>query len=251
MLSLFQIQVPFRRLVRPALQLILLVIFLFFFGLPSIETYWKKEVIVVEKKSDSDGFPFPAITISVWMPEEERPYECYHLNHSIERCIEAKSLSNSDLLKGVWLGHVRRIPLNVTKDVLTEDSGHSRSGRFYTLNLPLTIGPDDDKDQVFLFLSNITLQYQLFIHDPKFFVYSDNLVGIPMEVRVFTIRSSVSHYQRINLIEMNELDVPSDPCNANPSYNFRSCVKKSVTRKVSFSLYKCQKPAKKYHPRWR
>ena len=146
----------------------------------------------------------------------------------------AKSLDNSDLLKGVWLGHVRRIPLNVTKDVLTEDSGHSRSGRFYTLNLPLTIGPDDDKDQVFLFLSNITLQYQLFIHDPKFFVYSDNLVGIPMEVRVFTIRSSVSHYQRINLIEMNELDVPSDPCNANPSYNFRSCVKKSITRKVSF-----------------
>ena len=187
----------------------------------------------MEKKRDSNGFPVPAITISVWMPEE-RPYKCYYLNHSIERCIEAKSLSNSDLLKGVWLGYERRIPLNVTKDVLTEDSCHSRSGRFYSLNLPLTIGPDDDKDQVFLFLSNITLQYQLFIHDPKFFVYSDNLVGIPMEVRVFSTRSSVSHYQRLNLIEMNELDVPSDPCNANPSYNFRSCVKKSITQKVSF-----------------
>ena len=110
----------------------------------------------MEKKRDSNGFPVPAITISVWMPEE-RPYKCYYLNHSIERCIEAKSLSNSDLLKGVWLGYERRIPLNVTKDVLTVDSCHSRNGRFYTLNLPLTIGPDGLKDQVFLFLSNITL----------------------------------------------------------------------------------------------
>ena len=180
-----------------------------------------------------NGIPFPAITFSAWIQDE--PYECYNLTQSIEKCIEERSLSVSDLLKGIWLGYGRRLPLNVTKDILTEESTHLWSGRFFTLNLPLTIGPDDDKDQVYFFLANITLQYQLFIHDPKFFIFSDNLVGIPMEVRSFNTRSSVSHYQRMNLIEMNELDVPTDPCDTNPGFNFHACVKKSITQKVFFS----------------
>ena len=233
MMFCFKIQVLLGRMTRPALQLVLLAIFLFFFGLPSIETYGKKEVIVVEKKRDNNGIPFPAITISAWM--QNGPYECYNLTQSIEKCIEERSLSVSDLLKGIWLGYKRRLPINVTKDILTEESTHLWSGRFFTLNLPLTIGPDDDKDQVYFFLANITLHYQLFIHDPKFFVFSNNLVGIPMEVRSFDTQSSVSHYQRMNLIEMNELDVPTDPCDTNPGFNFHACVKKSVTQKVPFS----------------
>ena len=115
MVSLFQIQVLLGRMVRPSLQLILLAIFLFFFGLPSIETYGKKEVIVVEKKRDDNGIPFPAITISVW--EQDKPYKCYNLTQSIEKCIEEKSLSVSDLLKGIWLGYGRRLPINITKDI--------------------------------------------------------------------------------------------------------------------------------------
>ena len=85
----------------------------------SIETYGKKKVIVVEKKRDDIGIPFPAITISVW--EQDKPYECRNLTKSIEKCIEENSLSVSDLLKGIWLGYGRRLPLNVTKDIFTEE----------------------------------------------------------------------------------------------------------------------------------
>ena len=52
------------RAAKPSFQLILLTTFLYFFGLPAIETYGKKEVMVVEKKRDTDGIPFPAITIA-------------------------------------------------------------------------------------------------------------------------------------------------------------------------------------------
>ena len=40
---------------KPLFQLILLASFLYFFGLPAVETYSKKEVMVVEKKRDTDG----------------------------------------------------------------------------------------------------------------------------------------------------------------------------------------------------
>ena len=53
-----------------------------------------------------------------------------------------------------------------------------------------------------------------------------------MEVRSFDTQSSVSHYQRMNLIEMNELDVPSDPCYTGLNSNFHECVKYKVANKV-------------------
>ena len=221
------------RVARPVLQLILLVVFLFFFGLPAIATYRRKEVLVVENKKDTGGIPFPAITVAAWI--QEATDGCYQLNKTIEQCIEDNSLGSSDLIKGVLLGFEAQASLNLTKEMLTEDSTHLWSGRFYTLNLPLTIGPDDDTDQVYIFLSNISMEYQLFIHDPKFYIYSDNPV-LPMEVRSFNTRSTVSRYYRLNLVEMNELDVPSDPCNTAPDFNFHSCVKMSVAQKVSCSL---------------
>ena len=44
---------------RPLFQIVLLLIFLYFFGWPIIETYTKKEVMVVEKKLNSQGIPIP------------------------------------------------------------------------------------------------------------------------------------------------------------------------------------------------
>ena len=221
------------KMARPVLQLILLAIFLFFFGLPAIETFGQKKVIVVEEKRDSDGIPCPAVTVAAWT--QNGPKHCYHLNQSIEKCVEENSLNSSDLVKGILLGFEVRSSLNLTEDMLTEDSTQSWSGRYYTLNLPLTIGPDDDQDQLYIFLSNISLEYQLFVHDPKFFIYSDNIL-LPMEIRTFNTRASISSYYRLKLIEMNELDVPSDPCNTNPDFNFRACVKKSVTEKVRYKV---------------
>ena len=138
-----------------------------------------------------------------------------------------------DLLKGSLLGFERRKPLNLSKDFFTEDSTQHWSGRYYTLDLSLTIGPDSEKDQVYLLLSEKNLpKYQIFLHDPNFFIFNDNPVAFPMEVRIFQTGRSNSHCFRLNLIQMNELNVPSDPCNTDPHFDFRTCVKESVAEKV-------------------
>ena len=51
-------------IVRLFLQLLLLSIFLYFFGLPAIGKYLKQDVMVVEMNIDTGGIPLPAITIS-------------------------------------------------------------------------------------------------------------------------------------------------------------------------------------------
>ena len=90
---------------KPFLQLLLLAIFLHFFGLPAIERYRKKEVLVVEKKLDIDGIPFPAVTITAGgQKEPERCSELDDGSSSIEKCLKNNSPNSSDLLKGVLLG---------------------------------------------------------------------------------------------------------------------------------------------------
>ena len=213
-------------------QLILLATFLQFFGFPAIERYSKKEVMVVEQRRDTDGMPFPAITITVGTQLE--PKLCYKLDDgSIERCITNKSLNSSDLLKGVLIGS-NGVSFNLTEDLLTEDSTQYWQGRYYTLTLPaLTIRPNAQEDLVYLLLSpQKKFHYQIFLHDPKFFIFSDNPLAFPMEMRLFTIETSNSHCYRLNLIEMKEHNVPSDPCNTDPHFNFWECLKDSVSKKV-------------------
>ena len=133
-------------------ELILFATFLQFFGFPAIERYRKKEVMVVEQRRDTDGLPFPAVTITVGTQLE--PKLCYELDDgSIERCITNKSLNSSDLLKGVLIGS-NGVSFNLTEDLLTEDSTQLLNGRYYTLTLPaLTIGPNAEEDLVYILLS--------------------------------------------------------------------------------------------------
>ena len=188
---------------------------------------------MVEKKRNTYGIPSPAITIAVWSQSEQTD-SCYDLNESIEKCIEAKSLNCSDILEGALLGFDTRTDINLTKDMFTEDSTHTWSGRYYTLNLPFNIGPNDSTDQLYLFLANTSLFTTVFIHDPKFFVYTDNPDALPMEFISFETRTSFNHYYRLDLTEMNELNIPPDPCNPNIDYNFKACVKKSVSKQVLY-----------------
>ena len=46
--------------------------------------------------------------------------------------------------------------------------------------------------------------------------------------------SSVSQYYRLALTEVNELDLPADPCNNDPDNRFHACIRKNISGQVSF-----------------
>ena len=224
--TLFSMQAP-----RLIVQVSLLIAFLHFFGIPAIARFAKKGVVVVETARDTDGIPIPAITLAAFGQITDDA--CFHKNASIEDCFEKNTLNRSDILKSVILGYSRQQKINLTQEILTEDFTTSWVGRFFTLNLPLKIGPNDWEDQIFLGL-NTNLTCTVFVHDPEYFMLNVNPIALPISMRKFATKMTKPNgwVYRLELTEVNRLNRPSSPCNDDPSYNFRSCLRRSISAKV-------------------
>ena len=213
---------------RLVLQMILLAIFLHFFGLPAIVKYLKHDVMIVETRVDTDGIFLPAITIS-GLVDENVP--CYSQNLSID-CIEANTYNLSEFLKGVLLGFGKNEAISLDQNVVSEDFTSVKFGRQYTLNLPLKIGPDYLEDQVILLLAPRFVR--IYLHDPNFFIFNQNPAGPPANRVQFDGKVNGRHlFRTLGLTEVTELNVPADPCNDDQSYNFNSCVRMSIAKQVS------------------
>ena len=169
--------------------------FLYFFGLPAVEEYRKKEVIVVETTKNTHGIPSPAITIAV--PDQTRLKEDLyeHCNTSIDACIMASTYNSTNLIDSVVLGYERQISLNLTKNLLSEDFTQIWAGRYFTLKLPIQIGPDDDEDQLYIMLYQ-QFVYQIFVHDPEFFIFNENPTSIPQMNNYLDAKNEKSHFYR-------------------------------------------------------
>ena len=88
---------------RVFVHLALLLVFLYFFGMPAVVRFAKKEVMIVETTRQTNGIPLPAITISV--PHQITDHSCFERNSSIESCLGGIVLNRSDILKSVVLGY--------------------------------------------------------------------------------------------------------------------------------------------------
>ena len=81
--------------------------------------------------------------------------------------------------------------------------------------------------------TSINSVYEIYIHDPAFFYITRNQesghpnLWIPVDLeRKGSILWSVA------LTEVVESNVPEDPCNEDPKYNFKKCLKESFLREV-------------------
>ena len=80
---------------------------------------------------------------------------------------------------------------------------------------------------------NVKNEHEVYIHDPVFFYITRNPEsGHPNIWMHIDIARKGSFMYSIALTEVEELNVPDDPCNENPKYNFRMCLKESLLRRV-------------------
>ena len=219
---------------RLILQMLLLAIFSYFFGLPAIEKYLRGEVLVVESSKDTGGIPLPAITIVERGVKNHLHISCFKQNNSIEDCIESNAYNLSDILEEVVLGFAKRKTLFLPEKMVSEEFPVSWAGRIFTLNIPLRIGPNYDEDQLFLFLSQKFIQIML--HDPSYFIFNTNPFGLPTVSTKFDVKTSFSHFEHLAITEVQEMDMPSDPCNGDQGYNFNLCVRTSIARQVELVI---------------
>ena len=187
---------------RLFLQLSLFFIFLHFFGMPAVDMYEKRDIMLVENTKFTRGIPVPAVTIVVFEQAHFDFGSCYDLKtEDRNECINANSRNWSQILKGVVVGFEEKTSLDLTTDVVKEDF-IGLFGNFVTLKMNLTIGPDDKKDQIYILL-NSTYKYQIIIHDPEFFIYNENPAAIPMTTTYFDPRSdNTSYFYHLVLTEV-------------------------------------------------
>ena len=217
-----------REAVRLALQILLLAIFLHFFGIPAVRKFNRNEVMVVKGSKLTNGIPAPAISVS--LPTLGNKYQCFNLEESVEECIKANTYNQSETLSDVILGFTRQKSFSGVKNVFTED--YIGTTRHYTFKLNLTIGTDGSQDQLFLVLFPEHV-YTIFIFDPEYYLYSTNPVALPTIMTQFDTRTTHSQYYRLDMTEVNELNIPEDPCDAEADTNFHSCIRRSVSDQVS------------------
>ena len=157
----------------------LISIFLMIFGLPAIQRFKEKKVMVITSQRKTGGIKAPAITIAAinhktnsgWSNGTSGDLDdidtmCnFTTSHDMEACIVKHTYDQKEIIRDVVLGYsANKSLLNPTLALtLTENlPSASWNGRTYTLNIPHGIGPDGNTDQIFVVLEKY-LTYRIFI----------------------------------------------------------------------------------------
>ena len=229
------------KLARNVLQLVLLATFFWFFGLPALEKYQERKVIVVESWKSDGGILAPGVTIFAYNNESNGTFHGSYKNGSFEQvcssikgndtmenCIDKNSNTKSDFLVNILQGLKRQKSLMSEQHIKVEFS-RPIYGKYHSLDLPLQMSSNFFEDQVFLLLSH-HFTYYFLIHDPNFFFGFYN-PSFPM-VREAAVNPNLTmnYYHFLIVTEVKELDVPEDLCQPDLDYSYQTCFKQSLSR---------------------
>ena len=92
--------------------------------------------------------------------------------------------------------------------------------KYFTINFGNRVGPNFMEEQIFIEL-HINNNYDIFVHDPKFFTLNYIPTALPSLFRTILVNETVNHYYKMIMTEVEELDLNEDPCEKDEEYNFQ------------------------------
>ena len=196
---------------RLLLQLALTSIFLIFFGHPAIKQFLAREVMVVKTMRESGGkIAAPSISINARNPKTKLGWKvdgigkyletCLRSNYSADYCIENGTYGQNEVFTNVFLGYKRMFSLMNIKNLWRKHFAFIDHGSYFTFNFPFHVGPDFYNDRLVFELSR-DLEYQIFIHDPKYFAITSNTAHFPV-IKFSTNPNTQSFYFNFDLTEV-------------------------------------------------
>ena len=90
------------------------------------------------------------------------------------------------------------------ENLITEDFLTAWDGILFGVNLNQKIGPNDSLDPLYVVLAT-SLMYQVFIHDPNYFIVDENPAGLPSIMLELNPNITSNYYYRISLTEVEEV----------------------------------------------
>ena len=246
-----QANISVKFVVKIFLQIMLLVMFLKLFGIPSIEKYLENKVLVLVSRNETEGIPAPAVTIcgysqtqGSWKTHSSLQQVLAACNHTADlfACVQSKAWDLDSLVFEAFRGF--DLKKNLMNSNFWSEEFYKEEKSCYTFKIDLKIRTHYKTDQIFFHL-NTSLQYMFFIHSPSYFIQNYNPLGLPMnEVKVLTERDC-NKYLTVSLTKYQELNTVDDPCENAPTYSFTSCVEDSLAKQVGCGLSRC-KTARQY-----
>ena len=252
-------------------SLILLIIFIFFFGIPSWKKFQAKEVMINQRKINQIEGITPAVTICALNTVTLQGWKYSHIKkendkkkgNAKDNRNKRNALKDDEAEDDITLSNYRNSFLSlhcegsqllddcINKETfnLTETIKFARAGGFpyrniinttfwidelsffgsgkcHTLNNSVSLGSSE-----FQFILYRSLTYQVFLHDPNYFMISANPSTIPNLYLEFDgIEGNQLVY--IEAVRHINIDRPDQPCNNQKDYSFTACVKTSVSRKI-------------------
>ena len=233
-------------IIKLIIQLWLFGLFLHFFGQPAMKKYQEKKVLVVTSRRGTEGTQAPAVTIVVnnknmktgWKKEGWTGFVktlCKDANttEALVSCIENQTYDLMEITTRVTSGAAIKDYANEVIDPnWIEDFPHTYAGRTYTLDLPIKLKATPSPDSMLRIGLNISFHFEIYFHDPKFFYVTRNPEPGHPCIRHFVDSQELPYVFAFALTEVEELNVPHDPCNEDPNYNFRMCIKEASSKIV-------------------
>ena len=174
----------------------LLIIFVYFFGIPSIERFISNEVLIVTSEAYPGKIPLPAVTV-VYNNASTNGWEALKKfcveSGDLRSCIQENTHSLSETVHAE-LGFDLRESL-MAPQLWREDFTDPLFGRSYTLVYPHRRANNWRTDDINLHVNNSDgITRRIFIHDPDFFVLTSNPLTIPMTMLLVTPHSGRFYY---------------------------------------------------------
>ena len=242
------------------LHAVLFLIFMRFFGAPSVKKYLDMETIVISSEEQTNGIEAPAITFAAlrrddvdmymgWKSAEQNlTFETFAMfNHcqglkftSMEDCWNNDTLERDEFLKSARLGFSEEnstslVNNEASSSIWSEDLTATFLGRHFTLKLSKTL--PTTPDGFFIFQLDNGSDYLIWLHDENFFIPSENPLGPPIKRwTVMGTRNENGLYNLITLTKQKKLNLDQKPCEEDPTYSFTTCTKEKLSEKIGCRL---------------
>ena len=179
--------------------------------------------MTVASDAETGGFLAPSFTIIPthgW--KENMTFEKCLLREEdmIEECIEMYAVNQSELIHDVVFGFAERRSF-LRSGIFVEGLAPLVSrAKYFTINLSDRITPNWKTDQIFLELL-YNHDFELYVHDPIFFTLNWIPLTIPVLRESILVNKTANRVYPIVMTEVEELNLPQDPCNGGEEYNFQ------------------------------
>ena len=239
------------------LYALFLLLFMIFFGIPSVEKYQREETVFVSSRKLTNGFQAPALTFIVvnnktkygWKTETNQTSSldgrysftflldhCKEINQTdLEACIDGDSLGLTDFLSTATFQMLASSIGKLNTSAWTEDIDVTANGKHFTWVPRRQISP---KMEDFIYMAAYkNFHFHIFVHDINFYFINTNPFGPTKAFWNFDGNSMSNHYQEIALVTYRRLNLDHQPCEEAGDYSFNTCVRESLAEQIG-----CRRP---------